>query len=509
MTTAHDPHDEAPSEVTRAIAEMCDGALERLEPGQIRDGVSAVRDRLGEQGLRVVVAGRVSSGKSTLVNALLKRTIAATAPGEETNVVTWFRYGVPQRAEIVLAGGETRELPLIGGKLPQELGTPIEEIASVVVYLPDEVLKRLILIDTPGLSSVHEQHSDRTAPLLAMDVATRSAVAQADALVFLMSQTAREDDERAVSAFAEATSGLDASAARTIGVLSMADKVAGGDLDRARELAEGLATALRPKLSTIVPQVALLGESAEILTERDASNLERLAELGSEERRLALSDVGLFRELAATIPLEDRERLLRLLDLFGIAHCLDLIDAGQRGASTLAKALRKSSGVEELRMLLAETFEARADLLKAHAALSALDRLAWLSADTKTKAVLQSLRNDVERIRGLPQLHRLRELWAVEQAYQTTESMFESAAAIPEELKPDLARIASNGSTPTRLGLDEDASIDAMKDAALAGASRWQAFKVGGATSRRDSQIAEVLVRSYTLLWSDLEATRP
>jgi Dynamin family len=499
-------HDDLPSELTQPIADVCDHALLRLGPGRVRDAVAAVRFRLGERGLRVVVAGRVSTGKSTLINALLKRRIAPTAAGECTRVVTWFRYGVPARADVVLTAGDVSELPLAGGRLPEDLGTPVENVDSVVVYLPDEVLKHMTLIDTPGLSSVDEQRSDRTDALLAMHVATRGALAEADALVFLMSQTAREDDDRALSAFAEATRGVDASAARTIGVLSMADKVAGGNLGRARDLAEGLAAALHPKVSTVIPLVALLGESAESLTERDAKNLERLAALGREERNLAVSDVDLFRELAVAVPADEREHLLRMLDLFGIAHCLELIDAGNRGASALAEGLRELSGVGALRALLAKTFEARADLLKAHAALSALDHLAWLPADAETTAVLQSLRTAVERLRSRPEMHRIGELWAVEQACKKFAVAPEGAGGIPNGLKADLARIVSDASIATRLGLDEDASIEALKDAALAGASRWQAFKVEGAMSLQDQQIAEVLVRSYTLMWSGLES---
>jgi len=506
MTLGVDSPPESPaSELTRPIADLCDEALRGLGAGPIRDGVAAVRYRLGERGLRVVVAGRVSTGKSTLVNALLRRRIAPTAAGECTQVVTWFRYGVPARAEVVTTAGETSELPLIGGELPEELGTPVEDVESVVVYLPDEALKQMILIDTPGLSSVDEQRSDRTQALLAMHVATRHALAEADALVFLMSQAAREDDERALTAFADATRGVDASAATTIGVLSMADKVAGGDPAKARELADRFAAALHPKVAAVVPLVALVGEAAEVLTERDAGQLEQLAALDRETRELAVSDVGLFRELATPVPADDRERLLRQLDLFGIRHCLEQIDAGRDGASALAEGLRERSGMAALRRLLAETFEARADLLKAHSALAALERLAWQQAQSGTTTVRLSLRNAVERLRNRPEMHRINELWALEQALGKLQPEAQAGRGLPEELHADLVRIAGSGSAAARLGLADDASVDAQRRAALDGAGRWQAYKVDGALTLRDHQIADVVVRSYTLLWSELE----
>src|SRR5881396_1143860 len=118
--------DHEPSELTQPIAELCDRLLARLPTGAAREGIAAVRRRLTEEGLRIAVAGRVSSGKSTLVNALLRRRVAPTAAGECTKVVTWFRYGVPPHAAVMMKDGEQRQLPLIGRKLPEHLAFSID-----------------------------------------------------------------------------------------------------------------------------------------------------------------------------------------------------------------------------------------------------------------------------------------------------------------------------------------------------------------------------------------------
>jgi predicted GTPase len=72
------------------VARLCDEAQARLSSDALREGVDRVRAELREP-LRVAVAGRVKSGKSTLVNALLHEQVAPTAYGECTKVVTWFR----------------------------------------------------------------------------------------------------------------------------------------------------------------------------------------------------------------------------------------------------------------------------------------------------------------------------------------------------------------------------------------------------------------------------------
>ena len=81
------------------LVEVCDDGLRRLPEGPTRDAVLAVRARLLAP-LRVAVAGSVSSGKSTLVNALLGQKIAPVDAGECTRLVTWFTYDHHQRIEV-------------------------------------------------------------------------------------------------------------------------------------------------------------------------------------------------------------------------------------------------------------------------------------------------------------------------------------------------------------------------------------------------------------------------
>src|SRR4051794_37738916 len=97
------------SGLTETVAGICDAAVERLGPGPLRDEVEAVRTHAGEP-VRVAVAGRVSSGKSTLVNALLGQRDAPTAATECTRVVTCFRWGETDAATLHLR--DATKLPL-------------------------------------------------------------------------------------------------------------------------------------------------------------------------------------------------------------------------------------------------------------------------------------------------------------------------------------------------------------------------------------------------------------
>src|ERR1700758_5423277 len=92
--------------------------------------------------VRVAVVGRVKAGKSTLVNALLGQRVAPTDVSECTKVVTWFHYGHPERMEVHLVDGTTSYRQLgPDGRLPVELGVPVETVSALHVFLANEALK--------------------------------------------------------------------------------------------------------------------------------------------------------------------------------------------------------------------------------------------------------------------------------------------------------------------------------------------------------------------------------
>src|SRR4051812_26463664 len=99
------------SRLVDIVAAIAGQAVERLPHGPARDCVAAVRQRLDEP-VRVAIAGRVSAGKSTLVNALLAQRLAPVGAGECTRVVTWLRYGDVDEAHAELTDGERRPVPL-------------------------------------------------------------------------------------------------------------------------------------------------------------------------------------------------------------------------------------------------------------------------------------------------------------------------------------------------------------------------------------------------------------
>ena len=137
------------SNLIERVAELIAGG-EELVPDALRPQLAELQRRLREP-VRVAVVGRVSAGKSTMVNALLGQRVAPTDVSECTRLVTWFHYGHPQHLQIELKAGGTLDAQLTpDGTLPNTLDVPPEDIQGLHCYLANDLLKWMTLIDTPG-----------------------------------------------------------------------------------------------------------------------------------------------------------------------------------------------------------------------------------------------------------------------------------------------------------------------------------------------------------------------
>src|SRR3954466_3155178 len=168
----------APGPLSSRVAPLSQEFAHRLG-GVTGARVLDVRRRLGEP-LRIAIAGRLKSGKSTLVNAMIGRRVAPTEVGECTRIVTQFRYGTSDRVDVVRRNGSRASLPLDeSGMIPQRLGVPRQEIAYVDVTLTSNHLRDLTVIDTPGLSSANTSVSARARRFLFSDQANQSSGGEA------------------------------------------------------------------------------------------------------------------------------------------------------------------------------------------------------------------------------------------------------------------------------------------------------------------------------------------
>jgi hypothetical protein len=482
------------------VAQLCDevaGQVGEQAGGQVRQ----VRDRLDEP-LRVAIAGRLKAGKSTLVNALIGRRVAPTAAGECTRVVTRFRYGSADRVDVVRRDGVRVSLPLdADGMVPQRLGVPAGRVAYVDVTLTSEKLRELTVVDTPGLASTDTAASASAAAVVgsapfddAIDADSAAAVAAAEAVVYVFTQSVRADDAQALAAFRAAAARLASSPINALGVFGKVDTLVGGGADPwpvAAPLARDQAVLLGRVVSEVVPVVGLLAETVQAgrLTGADCDALRALAGLPGGELRLMLMSVDLFRSRPGPVGAARRERLLRLLDLYGIAVAVDrLVASPGLGSGDLVRAVGAASGFARLSETVQRAFRWRADAIKAGWAVSRLERLAGHVGSAADRDVL---RDAVQRVVQAPAYHRLRLL-------EVAQRVMSGAVVLPPGWEAEVTRLAVSDDARWVLGLP-DAPVDELAAAAVEAANRWRVFANAGA-SPAQSRVAQVVHRGFFLL---------
>jgi hypothetical protein len=490
------------------MATLCDEMVARVGP-EAGNQVRQISDRLGEP-LRVAIAGRLKAGKSTLVNALIGRRVAPTAAGECTRVVTRFRYGPADRVTVVRRDGSRVSLPLgDDGMIPSRLGVPLSSVAFVDVTLTSDKLRDLTVVDTPGLASADTQVSRRaaeavgtsTAPFDAdIDADSTGEVAAAEAVVYVFTQAVRADDVRALEAFRATSARLQSSPINALGVFGKVDTLVGGAGDPwpvAGPLADQQGALLARTVSEVVPVIGLLAETGETgrLTSADTAALRELAALPAGELTLLLASVDLFRSRPAPVDRERRERLITLLDLYGIGFAIATLAADPRlGTGELVRRLIQASGLPRLRHTVEQSLRWRSDAIKAGWALARLERLAGHTADARDRETLREL---TEKLLREPAYHRLRLLEAAQRVAT-------GAVAMPADWEQELTRLATSDDARWILRLPA-AGPRELHDAAVQAANRWRVYAVAGAGPAQ-SRVAQVAHRGFHLLSQSLRA---
>lgn len=507
--------------LSEAVAAMCHALLTQVSE-QSAGGVQEVLRRL-DAPLQLAVAGRIKSGKSTLVNALIGRRVAPTDVGECTRLVTRFQYGTVDRIEIVFTGGRRSVLPFApDGGIPADLGIDLAGVSHIEAYLTSALLADITVIDTPGLGSLDDASVSRTEALLGaagataaassapaggLDPTSTFALAGAEAVLYVFTQSVRADDALMLAAFTAATASRDAGPVNALGVLNKADTVvpdtvpgAGGDVRlAARALARSQAELLRPRVADVLPVIGLLAETAETgaFTAADAEALRALTTVEPALFDAMVLSGDLFTELDAPVDRDRRIRLLQLLDLYGISEAVQQLRAEPAlSAGELRRRLLDASGFAELRRRLGEVFRIRADGIKASAALASMAAIAASSP----WAERQRVHDAIEVLLQRPEAHQLRLLEALT-------LLSTGAVPMPDELVVEVLRLGASLRPEDQLGLPGAAASD-LQAAAVERAGWWRSFASFGATPAQ-SRVAHVVHRSYFLMWRQLRNDVP
>jgi len=161
--------------------------------------------------LLVAVMGEFNAGKSSLVNALAGDAVAPVGVTPTTATINVLRFG-PRGGRVRYHDGTTRDLgpasvgPFLAGLGDSEAAT----VRQVEVFAPLEALRRVEIVDTPGLNSLRPEH----------EKVARDFLVDADALVwvFAAGQAAKATEREALRL-------AHAAGKRVLGVINKIDRV--------------------------------------------------------------------------------------------------------------------------------------------------------------------------------------------------------------------------------------------------------------------------------------------
>jgi hypothetical protein len=388
---------------------------------KIREELKAAPSYL-KSPVRLAVAGQIKRGKSTLVNALLNRDIAATGQLELTFNVTEFRGGAPEDLILYLdkADGPGLHLPLdqlrhLTANDPENLEL-LRRIARIVVVLDHPLLDQIVLIDTPGLGSVYGEDSARAERILADDLDAETVAAlrrlgrteaeiallsqqeadRADAVLYMFSRDPGLVDKAAVSRFLRHDMRADPAASiRAFGVLSRCDESwsrwAAEDADINPVDYDPLERVARPRIDrylanepdvaqlfhTIVPVAGLVAAGAQMLTAEQFQWLGVLAASCPERWVDWFESAANFMSPTMEeppLPLAQRKQLMGILGPWGMVLACGYIHAGCTNREEVVELMVDRSGIANVRELVRGHFAHQAYVVQLDKILQTLDR---------------------------------------------------------------------------------------------------------------------------------------
>jgi len=395
-------------QVDQALADARD-ILAWPGPRGARDALAPARAKLAEyearwnSRMRVAVAGRVSSGKSTLVNALLGEERAATGQQEVTKVVTWLRYAPDPELTVYYTDADRAPHPVVPPTLAAltELTTHTSEperdfrndVDYVIYDYPSSGLEGFDIIDTPGLDDARGTDAETTRRHLG----PREDTADALIAVIMIRGISTQDTDliRYFQRIAQAGH-TEAGPLTTIGALTKPEVTwqpgqplfTDGQLTvlkQARELADKhmTGTELRRLVFDLHPIASKIAAAAGSSLEADFPDLTELARIDRGQlasrlgnpRRWITDDID-----GVLVPAGRRGALHERFTACGIDLACQLIRDGVDDPAILREQLTDHSGLKAFRGLIGGHFGVRGDMIRA---ARLIERTRALEADQR------------------------------------------------------------------------------------------------------------------------------
>jgi hypothetical protein len=454
--------------------------------------------------MQVAVIGKISSSKSTLVNAILGQDeVVATGHKEVTFNVSWLKYGSKNDDIIVHYKNNKSPEPFSREKwLKWANHENTDKIKDAISYMEvpyeSSMLKRINLIDTPGLEAFYSIDSQNTKDFL-------TTVKKPDAVIVLFANGVGNSILDVVKdfqgSFSDSFTPINA-----IGVLSKIDDYWPSEdnaLDAGRRVMNRLVEndpTIKKTLFNVLPLISQLALASSTIEEKDIFLLNQLATQRKETIYSNLKTASRF--ISATseldLPVKDRDYLQTKFGRYGIWILTNYIrDNNAVLKAELMEFLKRESGFDVFLDTLENHFNKRALLIKLNSAIAELKiflNIKTSELNAEGKSIIDSINREIDSILNAEPDFK---------EFEVLQYFYRGKLEFTEEQANDLLHITGEfgHSAMSKLNFEGKPAIKDMVAFAYKKRAEWNEYKsTYGFLDPVFAEAAEVISNSYLIL---------
>lgn len=350
-----------------------DREIDRLASVAYANGLPALQAALDRSGSRLcspmqlAILGKISSSKSTLVNAILgKNELMATGQKEVTWNVGWIKYGNPNDDIIIhhKDGSSPRKCPRQNFEkiITGNYGNGTDNISYIEIHDDSEILRDINIIDTPGLDALRGKDSQNTLDFIQK--------VRPDAVMMLFTHNVADNVFEVIRMFNAESSFNPFNALGIMAKIDVRWQESFPKVSSALELGEKFAKSrlkkdpsLRTSLFNLYPVSSLLFLSSSTFTDEDLELIKRLKNEDTEGFSKSLATTAAF--LSSDAADLSRKKLLDKMGLYGVWLVNRELDTDPGlTVEKIREIFRRESGAEGLMKVVHNHFGSRASLIK-------------------------------------------------------------------------------------------------------------------------------------------------
>ena len=462
--------------------------------------------------MQLAIIGKVSSSKSTLVNAILgKEDVVGTGQMEETFNVSWLKYGRSDSdIKVQFKDGSYRFVPRRDWKSwsGQEQKTLKEKVQYLEVTYEHEILKKINIIDTPGLDSAKGTDSRNTIDFLTQ--------IRPDAIIMVFTKGLAQSTMDVVKDFqGSKLNSFSISPLNAVGLLSKTDyfwKVSDRNVlpnMKAKEVIEENIYTLFPEVKqsffTILPICSMLGLASKTIEDSDIELFKKLAKTSDTDLYEMLHSVNDFTDefFVTDISIPERKYLHQKFGLYGIYEAIRLSRSQDITISSLKDLYGDVSGYKEFESILYSHFGQRSFLIKTQNASlmisSSCDSQRSVSRTKDSLLKIDEIQEEV--LTCLMNIFEYKQLDFLSKIYDNSMNITDNIAI--EEYKRVCGEYGS--SVVEKLNLSGKPDIEEMESISSQRCKDWNAKYQLFYYKKETAELYRMLSASYDMLARDIK----